>query len=435
MSTYWNLCLPISEFRYNEVTHDDKDKMKNSATPHWFDVVVVGMGPAGATTAHALSQSGFSVLGLEKQRHPRYKVCGGALSARSAQCLPKDFMSIIEGTVQRIKFSYSPDESYLVDLPEPIAYMVMRSRFDGWLVDHARQAGTEIHEDEPVVNLSQDSEGVEVTTKKGRYRTRFVVGADGALSVVAQRLFPASRSRTIPALESELPYNGSTHYFGESRTALISLSPATKGYAWIFPKREGLSLGVGEFVPGMTKPKQSFQTFTTTEPSLAELTVPPPLGHPIPIFNHAHSLNDQTRTGTLANRYALLVGDAGHLVDPLLGEGIFYAVRSGQLAATCITAALRDPERTLGDYESAIAQAFGREFQIASRLSRVVYDLPRSWHRWIARTFPLGYQKVLYHYCEMLQGKETYHTLWARIVCHLKGPFGKLRLPGKTNGE
>jgi len=407
--------------------------MKNSGKPQWFDVIIIGMGPAGATTAHTLSQAGFSVLGLEKQRHPRYKVCGGALSARCAQFLPIDFMSTIEETVHRVRFSYSEDESYLVDFPDPIAYMVMRSRFDGWLVDTARRAGTEVHEDESVREVSAIPEGVEVTTAKGRYRSRFVVGADGAMSVVAKCLFPGSRSRSIPALESELPHNGTPHYYGETHTALISLTPAIKGYAWIFPKREGLSLGVGEFVRGVGKPKQSFQAFATTEPSLAGCAVPSPLGHPIPIFDGAQPVHGHTWNGRLANPHAVLVGDAGHLVDPLLGEGILYAIRSGQLAAASITTALRDPEKTLKEYESAIAQEFGREFQIASRFSRVVYDLPRSWHRWIAHTFPNGYQKVLYRYCEMLQGKETYQTLWARIVCHLKGPFGKLRLPEKTN--
>jgi flavin-dependent dehydrogenase len=95
-----------------------------------YDVIVVGMGPAGACAAHELSQRGFSVLAFDKQAHPRYKVCGGGLSARIAKILPADFQSIVEETVHRVQFAYGAQESFLIESPEPIAYMVMRQHFD-----------------------------------------------------------------------------------------------------------------------------------------------------------------------------------------------------------------------------------------------------------------------------------------------------------------
>lgn len=403
--------------------------MSDRSSPSWYDVIVVGMGPAGASTAHELSRAGLSVLGLEKQTHPRYKVCGGALSARIDHILPHDYKEVVEESVHRLQFSYSPEESYFVESPEPFAFMVMRSRFDKWLMTRAQQSGTEVHEDEAVKTLRPLPDGVEVTTTKGKYCGRVVVGADGAMSVVAQQLFTGRGLRNIPALESEI--------FGVSeirepalsqnpglKLAVISLNAAKKGYGWIFPKRDGLSIGVGEFVRGESRPKRSFQQFSEEEPSLAGLTIPAPVGHPIPVYNRYPGVKGNKWNGGLVHDRSVLVGDAGHLVDPLLGEGILYAVRSGQLAGASIVKYLQGEQGTLEDYEHAILREFAEEFRIASKLNRVVYGLPRSWHRWLGRTFPGPYQQVLHRYCQLLQGRETYQTLWARAM-HKMNPFGR----------
>ena len=387
-----------------------------------YDVIVVGMGPAGATAAYELSRSGFSVLGLEKQTHPRYKVCGGGLSARIEQILPGDFNTIIEEAVNRLKFSYGPRKSYFVESPKPIAYMVMRSRFDHWLLEKAQGAGADVHEDEPAATLRAVSDGIEVTTNRATYHSRVVIGADGAMSVVAQQLFPHRRLQKIPALESEVPYQSAeSHEY--SNTVLISLNAAKKGYGWIFPKKHGLSIGVGEFVRGMNRPKRSFQQFSQKDPTLASLNVPTPVGHPIPIFNRTPGINGHKWNSGLVHGRALLVGDAGHLVDPLLGEGIYYAVRSGQLAAMSIADSMHHSFANFECYERAVVQEFGLEFRIASRLGRIIYGVPRSWHRLVGQMFPQSYQGVLRRYCAMLQGQETYETLWARIIAGLRRQF------------
>ena len=250
------------------------------------------------------------------------------------------------------------------------------------------------------------------------------------MSVVAQQLFPGRGLRNIPGLESEVfgvsevqvpvfSENGGEN--GGLKLAVISLNTAKKGYGWIFPKRDGLSIGVGEFVRGDSRPKRSFQQFSLEEPSLAGLTIPTPVGYPIPVFNRHPGLKGHKWNGGLVNGRAVLVGDAGHLVDPLLlGEGIFYAVRSGQLAGASTAKFLQHEHATLEEYEYAIMQEFAEEFRIASKLNRVVYGLPRSWHRWLGRTFPGPYQQVLHRYCQLLQGRETYQTLWARAMKKIK---------------
>lgn len=388
-----------------------------------YDVIVVGMGPAGASTAYELSQLGMSVVAFDKQVHPRYKVCGGGLSARITRILPADFKTIVDATVYRVQFNYGGTDSFILEFPRPVAYMVMRQTFDQWLVEKARQAGVEIREEESVVAIQELGDGIEVATGKGRYRGRVVIGADGAMSVVAQQCFPGREVGNIPALESE--YHGDTpHAFQDTQTVLISLQAAKKGYGWVFPKEKGLSLGVGEFVRGGNRPKRSFGDFISHESALAGLSIPSPLAHPLPIAHSPAYRSDYRWAGSLVRDRAILVGDAGHLVDPLLGEGIYYAVRSGQLAAASVASTLRDPRHRLEEYEKNAEAEFGLEFRVASRLGAIIYGLPRSCHWWAGRAFPDAYQRVLRHYCELLQGRETYQTLWAKILQRLKRPFG-----------
>jgi geranylgeranyl reductase family protein len=391
--------------------------------PFRYDVIVVGMGPAGASAAYELSQRGLSVLAFDKQAHPRYKVCGGGLSARIANILPADFLSVVEKTIHRVEFAYGAQQSFLIESSEPIAYMVMRRNFDGWLVGKARQAGAVIHETETVIKIHNREDGVEVFTEQGHYHGRILIGGDGVMSVVAQHCFPGRTFQKIPALESEVQGEVS-HSFQETPTTLISLQAAKKGYGWIFPKEQGLSVGVGEFVKGTKQPKQSFRRFISQEPLLAGLNIPAPLGYPIPIASGHASRNGQTWAGSLVRGRAMLVGDAGHLVDPLLGEGIYYAVRSGQLAAMSAVAMLSQPSTCrLDHYETFAAKEFGPEFRVAGRLGKIIYGMPRSLHGWAGHRFPDAYQRVLRRYCQVLQGKETYQSLWARILERVHWPF------------
>ena len=103
-----------------------------------YDVVIVGMGPGGASAASALSRGGLSVLGFDKETHPRYKVCGGGLSARVAQLLDPGFQSVVEHAVNGVQFVYRGQDPILIESSEPIAYMVMRDRFDHYLLQQAR---------------------------------------------------------------------------------------------------------------------------------------------------------------------------------------------------------------------------------------------------------------------------------------------------------
>lgn len=385
-----------------------------------YDVVVVGMGPAGATAAYQLSRAGLSVLGLDKATHPRYKVCGGGLSARIDRILEDDYKSVVEHTIYGIQFSFRGGDPFCLDSSSPIAYMVMRDRFDHFLVKKARRVGTEVHEGELVTCCRQLPDGIEVTTDRSQYVTKVLIGADGANSLVAQRLFPGRRSRRMATLESEIPIGPAPHYPGTGR-ALIDIGATPAGYAWIFPKQERLSIGVGDLRGGLASPKKIFDRFVRDEKGLTPWKVPQPIGHPLPLFSE-HSEANRESVGLVSGR-ALLVGDAGHLVDPLFGEGIYYAIRSGQLAAESILNQVNDRRRSLGDYEEAVRREIYAEFRVASRMAHIVYSFPRLCHRLLPR-----YQHIVLFYYDVLRGRETYQTFYARAKSVVKSSLKELFL-------
>ena len=332
-----------------------------------YDVVIVGMGPAGATAAAALSRGGLAVLGFDKDTHPRYKVCGSGLSARVAKLLDPEFRSVVEHTVNGVQFVYRGQDPILIESSQPIAYMVMRDRFDHYLLQQAVRAGAEIRNGEGVAAVRQESDGVEVTTERGRYRAKLVIGADGANSVVARHLFPDRSLYRAPALESEVQIGNDSHYPGPS-TILVDVGAARQGYGWIFPKQGCLSVGVGEFRRKPTSLRTTFDRFVRGEPGLTGWTVPRPVGHPIPAFSESEAGRGKSTVSQFVSGRACLIGDAGHLVDPLFGEGIYYAVRSGQLAAESILSNVRDHQMSLAAYEAALDRDIVPDFRVTARI-------------------------------------------------------------------
>jgi flavin-dependent dehydrogenase len=117
------------------------------------------------------------------------------------------------------------------------------------------------------------------------------------------------------------------------------------------------------------------------------------------------------------------VGDAAHLIDPLFGEGIYYAVRSGQLAAESILKQVNDRRRSLADYEEAVRREIYEEFRVAARMAGIVYSYPRLCHRLLSR-----YQNIVMLYYDVLRGRETYQTFYVRAKGMAKASAKELLL-------
>lgn len=381
-----------------------------------YDVLVVGLGPAGSAAAYELSKAGYSVLAFEKKSMPRYKPCGGGLSLRIEKILEPDFKEVVEQTIYGVHFTFKGNDDIHVESSRPIAYMVMRDRFDAFLASKAKRAGTHVVEGETVLEILPHAQWVEIRTARRRYRGRYLIGADGANSMVARHLFPDRKVYKTISLESELPL-GRMPDLDLRRKVMVDFERIPGGYGWIFPKQDKLSIGIAGFRRKRWDPHHYFQRFTKGQGSLTGFSIPKPTGHPIPLF--------QGPPPVLNRQRILLAGDAASLVDPFFGEGIYYAVRSGQLAAITLMNIFKNGHADLSEYDRMVSAEFYPEFRIASRLAFIVYAFPRVWY-WVNKR----HHEFIELYYDVLRGVMSYHGFVQEVKKALKAMIPwRLRLP------
>ncbi len=329
-----------------------------------FDVIVAGMGPAGSSAARAAAEAGASVLALERASHPRKKLCGGGLSSRVLPLLPPGSERIIESAICKAVLKHR-ERVFSMTYHRPFAYVIRRPLFDAHLASEARRAGVVVHEEEEVRAIRERSGFVEVTTGRGTYRAKYLIGADGAHSAVARALRVSLGLRPIagvPALEAVL---GGTF---DRSTIYIDVSTVAWGYGWAFPNACGASVGIGVFDESPRKVghlRRLFSTFAaeTLRKWGGEVGRPPSAeGHPIPVHR---ILRRPPATGRI-----LLAGDAAGLADPFFGEGIYQALFSGRLAGEA--AAYGRPQEYPRRLEPLIA-----DLRTAARVAQAVYRFPR----------------------------------------------------------
>ena len=151
-----------------------------------YDVIVVGAGPGGATAARLCAQTGFRTLLIEKEKFPRYKPCGGCLSPKTVRLLPFDLGSILENTIFNAKFTYCVKDPVSIKTDKPMAFMVMRERFDQFLIGKSLEEGVELLEGNRVIRVEERGDALEIELSKGEiFRCEYLIGADGPESLVA----------------------------------------------------------------------------------------------------------------------------------------------------------------------------------------------------------------------------------------------------------
>jgi flavin-dependent dehydrogenase len=209
-----------------------------------WDVIVVGGGPAGATAARGLARGGVRVAVIEKDTPPRYKTCGGGVVGRARRLLPVGTDAVFESECREVAMGVGElERTFAVRRDEPIVSMSMRARLDHALLSAATAAGAVLISPSRARSLAQDSTFVTVGTDDGPLRARFVVAGDGATGTTARLAGWSEPLHAAPALEWELPAPPALmRRFGG--VARFDFEPALAGYAWVFPKREHLSVGV-----------------------------------------------------------------------------------------------------------------------------------------------------------------------------------------------
>ncbi len=358
-----------------------------------YDVIIVGAGPAGISTALHLQQMAPELaertLILEKARHPRNKLCGGGVTPDAERVLNGLGLDVTE--VPHVDLDWAhflfEGKGIRVQLGEGYGFRVMhREELDAWLVQKACERGLRVLEETPVEQATPGSKDVELLTPRGTYQARVVVGADGAHSVV-RRAVPGYRRppfacalvlwATPMASSSHLPNAGYFDFFCISR--------AVPGYVWDFPIliRGQLmrSWGIANFAIGPRESRRRMIRLLAEEMARHgyRLEDYPLYGESVPVFR---------ANSAFSAPHILLVGDAAG-VEGIFGEGIGPALGQGAIAARTIVEAFKSGDFSFQNYQKELLKSpVGRSVRRRTSVASIFYRLRQPgvqrllWWRW-----------------------------------------------------
>lgn len=354
-----------------------------------YDVLIVGAGPAGTITGYCLARAGFHVLIFEAARLPRYKPCAGAVAARILDILDFDISPVLERAIYSFYFTHKFERGHLFTAESPLAYMVMRDKFDCLLAEMATQAGAKVIQEAKVTDVKIHDDKVVVVAAGKEFYGQILIGADGSKGIVAKKLELSDDRRLVVTVQSEVFVDSSI--MAELGSLMwTDIGSVPFGYAWSFPKADHLSIGVGALQKRTRGLKNYFwECLESMVPSYQSIQI---YVHPLAIWGGRYKL--------AGNRF-LLVGDAAGITDPLTGEGIYYAIRSGVLAAQVIGRCLPRGQYDMHEYEMAVRSKLGRSLQTSMILSCLFYALPRVTHK-----FGLCNDRITTYFGEMMQNSE-----------------------------
>jgi geranylgeranyl reductase family protein len=338
-----------------------------------YDVTVVGAGPAGSTAAKFLSEKGFNTLLMDKKKFPRDKPCGGGLPLRVLQQFPYVANDEIIEAYSSSGTVFSPSLNYSIQIKKnrPIISTTLRKKFDFTLVQYAKDAGA-VFKDGTAATVVRISDGnAQVHLDNGEVvDSEVIIGADGVNSTIAKNtgLRQRKTEKGVCLLqEFDVDEKTMEDYFSELRHCYIhSRFKKVRGYGWVFAKKRNLNVGFGVIQGYRTFRQQQnlLECYQQYLSLLKEQNLIPQNLPETPVKGGA--LPAEPLEKTYSDRL-LLIGDAAGFINPLSGEGIYYAMVSGKIAAEIIAEALEKNDVTehfLTKYQYRWQHSFGKEIDL-----------------------------------------------------------------------
>ena len=410
--------------------------------PSDYDVLIAGAGPAGCAAAYDLARAGKRVLMLDRRTFPRHKACACGLTRKTLRALRYSVEPVVERVCREVVLQEAgprfheglrvADKSFEVRLRtrRVICAMAVREKFDAFCLEQTLAVGAELKKIESVVAVRESATRVEIEVivdggVTETLRAPVLIGADGsngqmrrlAAGLDAQRegwgdslregAWIESRTAELPAepawyargfaLEAMVPFEVLPPMLpaGDGPQDLVfDFAPIAGGYGWLFPKGDHINVGVGGFVPkdGPAAANPERMSYESVTRGLLESYTRQKLGVELGAVQ-AHVSGQHLGLGGhgyVPRGRVLLAGDAAGLVDPLTGEGIFSAIKSGQAAASAAIAyADADAARLSDEYTERL-----RELQAMLVFS---HDAAKSFYREPGRGFRVVRKRLLRH--------------------------------------
>ncbi|MBN1861215.1 MAG: NAD(P)/FAD-dependent oxidoreductase [Candidatus Thermoplasmatota archaeon] len=345
-----------------------------------YDVAIVGAGPAGSTAAKILSEEGVRTLLLEQATFPRDKPCGGGLQMRILHRFKYlEEHNLIDSYSSALQL-HSSSMKHTLDFEHnrPLQAMVLRTVFDKGLVDLAIRSGAILRCGRTAQTIKTGRENTTMVCSNGeKVSSRMVIGADGIWSIIAKIMGMRQDCNRIGiCVYTEHRMNQGTlqRLYGEERQVHIHLQPqGLIGYGWVFPKNNHVNVGIVEFRQALNpaRGKKNLQNQYRLYLRMLKQQKLLPQNFPTALV-HGGAF-PTCPLNKLSTDRILLCGDAGGLANPMTGEGIYYAMSSGEIAAKTAMNALENDTTdaySLRSYQRQWNHEFHRDFTLLSRLSK-----------------------------------------------------------------
>jgi len=340
-----------------------------------FDTIIIGGGASGAHFAYQSAKSGYSTLLVESKPPGRYKCCAGGISNRFLETY--DIPSkVIERKITGFLMVSPVREKVEIDFERVVGVTVYRTQFDKWLLERAENAGAELASGVEAKNIHFLRDAVEVKLSDDQvYRSKLLVGAFGMSPTMFHQL-QTKMPESVVGLQMELSMSEEDidKLIGSKLEFYFDPSYTNLGYIWIFPKREGVSVGLVTSLERERK-RDALINFIRNHPEASKKLEKSKLR----IFDgrgfHSALIPNGPLEKTYGNRY-LLLGDAAGFIDPTTWEGIYYSFRSADIAIEVLNEIYNESDfssKAIGSYQARWKAAFGKEIRYATKIRDIVY--------------------------------------------------------------
>lgn len=369
------------------------------------NLIIVGAGAAGSAAAYLSAKAGLDTLIIEKEKWPRYKACGGALSARTTKILKKHNIElgkdIITKEIDKFKFSFTKKIGYELKYNKTPIKLVNRKYFDDFLLKKALASGAELIDENQVLKIEEFKDNVLIESEKSTYQCKYLIAADGANSKISYYLNPDRKkikSYKGIAIEAEIERNKLTNDNFEDQI-LIDFKYLNNGYAWLFPKQKHLSIGIGSMKLKKLNIKEIFYNYLSDLDIEVDENQYLLQAHPIPVYSKKVKIKR-------GSKRILLAGDAANLADAFIGEGIFYALASGFAAAETVIESNDDKFLISQNYQNKLESTIFSELRAAEKTAGLFYNNQK-----IVQLILNRRKDLLINVMDAVQGIKSYNEL------------------------